>query len=182
MCKVLIGNPVTIFKGKKWLKNFIRFRYLYFHSGFDLSQKKRPLLKMHFCMRSGHLSSKVLRNCDLGKWLKKVCVEVKSSRSEKNYCPLKAFFKVGNNQKSHRAPKFKANMLPGFQIYFFATRTTFYLACIISLPVCKKHTIHRTMFILALQNLESIPLSENIVVVRASFTGVPHTSSEDTDS
>ncbi len=29
---------------------------------------------MHFCWHSGHLSSKVLRNWDSCKWLKKVCV------------------------------------------------------------------------------------------------------------
>ncbi len=37
---------------------------------------------------------------------------------------------------------------------------------------CENHAIHHTTFVLALNDVENIPLSENIVVVCVSFTDV----------
>ncbi len=68
--------------------------------------------------------------------------------------------------------------LLSFWIHFFATQTPLCLMHIISLTVCKTHTIHRTTFILILIDIENIPLSENIIIIRLSFTHVPPASSE----
>ncbi len=65
--------------------------------------------------------------------------------------------------------KFNVNVLLGFRIHSFATQTTLHLVYTISLPACKNHTIHHSAFILALNNAENIPLSENIIVVHVSF-------------
>ncbi len=56
-----------------------------------------------FLHESAYLSLKVFQNWDFGKWLKKISVAVKSSQSGQNWHPLKAFFRVGSNQKSHGA-------------------------------------------------------------------------------
>ncbi len=50
------------------------------------------------------------------------------------------------------------------------------------LPECKNHAIQRTTLVLALNDAENIPLSENIVIVRVSFTNIPPPPSDDTDS
>ncbi len=42
----------------------------------------------------------------------------------------------------------------------------------ISLPACKIHTIHRTKFVLALNDTENIHFSENIAIVRVSVNCV----------
>ncbi len=66
-------------------------------------------------------------------------------------------------------------------IYFFANWTC-QLTCTSSLPVCENCTIHHVTFVLALHNAENVPLSENIVFVRTSFTRIPPPLSKDTDS
>ncbi len=81
--------------------------------------------------------------------------------------------------------KFNANIPLGSRIRFYATRITLCLMRTVSLPACKNHTIHCTMFVLALNNVENIPLWENIIVV--SFTHIPSLPpppclSEDTES
>ncbi len=67
-------------------------------------------------------------------------------------------------------------------VLFFATRITFRFMRTISLPACENHAIHRTMFVLALNDAENIPLSENIVVVCVPFTHIPLPPFEDTDT
>ncbi len=44
----------------------------------------------------------------------------------------------------------------------------------ISLPASKNHAIRRMKFLLALSDVENIPLSENIVIVCVLFTQIPH--------
>ncbi len=43
----------------------------------------------------------------------------------------------------------------------------------ISLPVYKNNAVHCMMFILALNNVEKIPFSKNIIVVRVLSTCIP---------
>ncbi len=47
--------------------------------------------------------------------------------------------------------------------------------------MCKNHTIHRIVFILALNDAEKF-LSKNIAVLHVSFTRISPPQSEDTDS
>ncbi len=70
-------------------------------------------------------------------------------------------------------------MLLDFQIHFFATRTSIHLVRTISLLIRKNKTIHRTTFVLALNNAENIHPSENIVIACVSFTSVPPPPSKD---
>ncbi len=62
-----------------------------------------------------------------------------------------------------------ANMLLGFPINFFSTRTILHLVSCF-LPVCKNHTIYCMSFILVSNNSENVSFSVNIVVVCVSFT------------
>ncbi len=50
-----------------------------------------------------------------------------------------------------------------------------------SLPVCKKHAVHRIVFILAMNDAENIYWSENMAVVWVFFNYIPPPSFEDTD-
>ncbi len=131
----------------------------------------------------------------LHKWLKKIYVILKSSRSEQNCRSLKTFFSAGNNWKSHeqgltcffrRFSSRKQNSMRMcrfvFRIHFFVTWAALCLVRTVSLPVCKNHAIHPAAFVLVLNNAENIPLSKNIIVVRVSFTCVPPPPYEDTDS
>ncbi len=53
---------------------------------------------------------------------------------------------VHTQQVSINYVKFNAKVLIVFQIHFFVTRTTLHLTHIVSLPVCKNHIAHCTIF------------------------------------
>ncbi len=79
------------------------------------------------------------------------------------------------------ACKIQCKCAAWFSNSFSETRTILHLTCTVSLPASKNHTIYHMTFILALCNAENIPLSENTVVVRASFTCVPPPLFKDKD-
>ncbi len=67
-----------------------------------------------------------------------------------------------------------------FELIFWQLEQHFYVYHF--LQACKNHTIHRTMFVLVLNDAENIPLSENIIVICVSFTRIPPPPLKDTDS
>ncbi len=102
-----------------------------------------------------------------------VCVAVNSSQSERNCHPLKAVFRVGNDQ-SHLYATISAG------VFLSQMQTCCFVFKLIFLQL-KQHSISWalflyqhvkttcTMFVLALNDAENIPLFENIIIVHALF-------------
>ncbi len=83
--KLLMGGD-TVNKHMKVLGIYIKFNYVNLLS----TILTNPMFElMTFSQMFARLPSKLLQNWDTNKWLKKVCVAVKSSQSEQNCHPLK---------------------------------------------------------------------------------------------